>query len=99
SLRLLVGAFAQADARLELNRALHIGKGAIEVALYDNADVVPICRVESLLEEVERPLSVFAGFHVNPHERAVVPGSLENPMHRRDAKLFRDIEAHCSELD
>src|SRR6266550_546094 len=78
---------------------LHIGEGAIEVALKDDADVFTISRIESLLEKIESPLGVLTRLHVDPYERSVLASALENLVHDGDAKILRDIQPHRRELD
>src|SRR5437016_8696444 len=77
---------------------LHIGEGAIEVALKDDADVFTISRIESLLEKIESPLGVVTRFHVDSYKRSVVASALENLVHDGDAKALRDIQPHRREL-
>ncbi len=67
SARLLVGAFAEADADALADEAIGVGFGAEHVGLEDGADGAGIARVEAFGHS-ERRFSVLRTFHVDADE-------------------------------
>src|SRR5207247_6344448 len=90
---LLVRALAESDTASELDRTLDIRPGSVQVALQNDADVLPIRRVKPLLEETQRDLGVRARLHVDAHECPMLARAIVKIRNERQAQLCSDSDS------
>jgi hypothetical protein len=95
--RLAIGALAQADGRADLDQPLDVLRRAAKVGL-DDAGQVGMRRVKSPVE-LERPVRVGRGFHVDPHERPGGEASRCHPLEVRAAHRLAEIQSEVRELE
>ncbi len=77
---------------------LDVGKGAVEITLQNDSDILPIRGKETVLEQIERALRVGTPFHVETNEGLVLLGTIENVLHYPAAELLGDVEPHRRQL-
>ena len=98
--RLVVGAFAEADADAVGEELLDVGLGAVEIGLDDDADGAAHvgARVDAA-HDVERDLGEVRVLHVDADEVAGGVGVLGEVAGDGLGQLRRLLEAHLRELD